>query len=387
MDAAGRQLIGKIGATEEIRTQSVTSVPKDIEFVLCIIHLLTWADCHETPQLPGTPGESLPLRQTLTIPPEPAGMVLPGANDLAVRRQTMSNSGPVRARTRPADLRMRADRTIPCFLINLNRSTARLDHMRRVLGGAGIAFERYEAVEADRVHEHPLYSRIPKLRSPRDWARAEVACLLSHYGAWTRIVAGDEPFGAVFEDDLHIDSRMREVLVASCMPPDADLVKLETVNTPVGIARRQDLGPSGLHFARLYTLHHGGGAYILSRAAAQRAIESIDLFDLPVDDVLFSPKHPVGRTMRCYQVVPAVAMQDVILPVDRRSPALSSVVEPSRVASKRGMPVPEVEPAARNRLLPLHNLPFRMVRSLWRRTIWRIETIPFRPQNGAGPKP
>jgi glycosyl transferase family 25 len=259
-------------------------------------------------------------------------------------------------------------------VINLEHSTARLQHMRSVLGAAQIAFTRIEAVDARKVASHPAYRLIPT-RQGRTWVAGEVACLLSHYNVWTEIARSTEGLAAVFEDDLHIDARLRDVLRAGAIPADADIVKLETFNVPVAISRSQASGPSGVAFARLHSLHSGSAAYVISRAAAQRATHMLSLFDLPVDDAIFEPLHPVGRAFRKYQVIPALAIQDNVLPTHTRAPELASLIEPERIlqsaqasrGNRRGL----------DRLRPLRNLPARLVRAVWRRVGTRLTKIPY----------
>ncbi|HWA18746.1 MAG TPA: glycosyltransferase family 25 protein [Devosia sp.] len=269
---------------------------------------------------------------------------------------------------------------IPCFVINLADARGRLAHMTRVLAAAGIPFERIEAVKAVDVVRHPGFERIPPLAVGRPWANAELACLLSHFEAWSRIVARAEPFAAVFEDDLHIDPRLHEVLAApEELPATADIIKLETVNIPVWVARGAIQGPAGVRFARLRSNHYGGGAYVIGRSAAKRLLTMAGLFDLPMDDAVFSPGHPVGRQLRSYQVIPALAVQDVILPAARRSAGLGSTIEAEReiARSHETAPLQATVAPNRNRLLPLHTLPQRLVRAVWRNARCRLMRAPY----------
>jgi glycosyl transferase family 25 len=169
----------------------------------------------------------------------------------------------------------------------------------------------------------------------RAWTAGELACLLSHYEVWKLIAADSEPFGAVFEDDLHVDPRLALVVNdPTALPGDADIVKLETVATAVRLSHCQKPGPAGTSFALLETLHHGAGAYILSRRTADLLVRSIFNFDLPIDDFIFGFDHPLSRRLRRYQVLPALAVQDIILSPHQRLPQLDSGLEPDRIIAR-----------------------------------------------------
>lgn len=220
-------------------------------------------------------------------------------------------------------------------VINLAAATGRLAHMTRVLGEAGIAFERFDAIDPVRALAHPCLASLPPM-AERGWTPAEIGCLLSHYEVWHLVAAGDAPFAAVLEDDLLVAPALASLLGGRlAIPRDADLVKLETTGVEVSLSRlARCRATGGIRFHRLRSLHHGTGAYLLSRRAAGVLIGRIAAFDAPVDDALFSPAHPVGGMLRSYQVVPALAVQSVILPDAGREPALESGMERVRNAAR-----------------------------------------------------
>ena len=211
-----------------------------------------------------------------------------------------------------------------CHVINLADSPERLAHMRAALGGIGIDFQRFDAIDIPRSRQHPALGLIPPMRI-RPWTPSELACLLSHYEVWKLVAAGAGSYAAVFEDDLHVDPRLAQLIKdRSALPPDADLVKLETVRRPVWLTRREVPGPAGTRYAEMKSLHHGSGAYILSRDTAALLVRSIGVFDLPPDDVMWGVAHPLCRKLRRYQVLPALVTQDIILPSEQWTPALAS---------------------------------------------------------------
>jgi len=267
--------------------------------------------------------------------------------------------------------------SMQCYVINLAVSPERLAHMRAVLGGIGIAFQRFDAIDIPRSRQHPAFGQIPPMRI-RPWTPGELACLLSHYEVWKLIAAGEGSHAAVFEDDLHVDPRLARLIKdRSALPPDADLIKLETVKRPVWLTRRELPGPAHTRYAEIRSLHYGCGAYILSRDTAALLVRSIRAFDLPADDVMWGIAHPLCRKLRRYQVLPALVAQDIILPPEQRTLALASGLEPARAKADAAIPPQQVTRRARSLL---HRGAFklgRMARDLRNRLFWREVMVPF----------
>lgn len=262
-----------------------------------------------------------------------------------------------------------------CHVINLAGRPERLAHMRAVLGGIGIAFQRFDAIDIPRSRQHPAFGLIPPMRI-RPWSAGELACLLSHYEVWKLIAAGEERYAAVFEDDLHVDPRLARLIKdRSALPPDADLVKLETVSLPVWLARRELPGPADTRFAAIRSLHYGCGAYIVSRDTAALLVRSIGAFDLPPDDVMWGIDHPLCRKLRRYQVLPALVAQDIILPAEQRTPALASSLEPARAEAAKVLE--QLAPQRRSLFLRGVFKLGRMARALRSRVFWREVIVPF----------
>ena len=216
------------------------------------------------------------------------------------------------------------------YVINLAVARQRLAHMERILGDAGIRFERFDAVDASRAIAHRCFKLIPPMVERR-WTADELGCLFSHYEVWCRIAAGPDRLGAVMEDDLFVDPRLKSLLDGDIkLPCDADLIKLETVAAKTSVSRLARYGSQAFRVHRLRSLHCGTGAYLVSRVAAKKLIGLIELFDIPIDRALFSASHPVGNQMNVYQVVPALAIQNKHLADAFRRPELNTSIGRAR---------------------------------------------------------
>jgi len=86
-----------------------------------------------------------------------------------------------------------------CLVINLDRSRDRLAHVTAEFARIGVAFERVAAIDA---RDRPDLAEMPQGKKQLRMADGEIACLLSHKRCWSMIAAGEDAYGAIFEDDV-----------------------------------------------------------------------------------------------------------------------------------------------------------------------------------------
>lgn len=199
------------------------------------------------------------------------------------------------------------------LVINLDRSPDRLAHMTAEFARLGIAFERVVAVdgsnrpELEQQPQHPMYGA-------RQLSSSEIACLHSHRACWSIIVQDDAPYGAVFEDDVVFSANAGRVLAGSgWIPPDADIVKLETFFSKTMIHRTRIFAGHGFSVFRLCRFHPGTGGYIISRQAARDLLEATERVNLTADDLVFNPAFSNLPSKTIYQLVPALCAQGQFL--------------------------------------------------------------------------
>ncbi len=185
-------------------------------------------------------------------------------------------------------------------VINLDRDRDRLEHMREQL--AGVPFTRAPAVDGTKTPE-----------TSKGLTRFELACLASHRNAWRLFLDTPDAHACFLEDDLHIRPGFAALVEDDAwVPPDAHIVKFDTYLQKVKLgARRTVLGERQV--ARLYSRHESSAAYVLSRAGAERYLALTARPTLPADYALF-PKNARRLGLRIYQLTPAVAIQDHLLP-------------------------------------------------------------------------
>jgi glycosyl transferase, family 25 len=189
------------------------------------------------------------------------------------------------------------------YLINLDRHSERLEHMREQLHG--VAFERISAVDGS-----------TRPATIKGLTRFELACLESHRTAWRRFLASDKSFACFLEDDVHLQPGFAALVSEGKWPKDAHTVKLDTYFQTVRLGERLRAS-GGREIARLYTRHESAAAYILSRDGAQRYLELTESASQPADYAVF-PNSPRRLGLNIYQLVPAIAIQDHLLKNGKR---------------------------------------------------------------------
>jgi len=197
-------------------------------------------------------------------------------------------------------------------LINLARRPDRLEAMTRQLDALGIAFERFDAVDAQSAD--PAWMSALFCGGPLGKLSAgDMACTCSHAALWRRIAAGTDSHAAILEDDVRLYPDAAKFLGgAAWVPPEAGVVKLERygdVNQLVVVGRR-GREAFGREVAPLYSRHVGGGGYVIAREAAALLGQMTRKIAVPVDQLLFNPGcSPVFDALKPWQLLPAVLEQ------------------------------------------------------------------------------
>jgi glycosyl transferase family 25 len=195
------------------------------------------------------------------------------------------------------------------YCINLDRGADRLQHMAQQFHLQGMTFERIAAIDGTRPEIAAEAARVlPTALGPRI-SVAAYGCFQSHRQAWSRLLASGEPHGLVSEDDLVLAEGFSAYLKDDWVPPDADLVRLETFQTRTHVDARHDHAVGSRQLRRLRSSHLGAGCYVLSAKAAQRLHECTAVIRDPVDVVLFSETSDLFADLVTYQMIPAPAVQ------------------------------------------------------------------------------
>lgn len=179
------------------------------------------------------------------------------------------------------------------YLINLDRSTDRLEVMAKDLDREKIAYERISAVDGASLSPQQLESvddtqTVSKLG--RKLNNGEIGCFLSHIQVAERVLAGTTDVALVLEDDASIPENTRELIeqIAYCLH---EKVKNKWTVVNLGNPAQKLYRDIGLlqENDTTYRLRHAfyfpilTTALLWSKSGAEQFLRTIEKISLPVD--------------------------------------------------------------------------------------------------------
>lgn len=203
------------------------------------------------------------------------------------------------------------------YLINLDRSTDRLNLFAAQAARYGIEFERISAVDGGQLSDAQRSAVVAGDYEFQPINAAEIGLFLSHKQAWQRLLDSGEPHAAVFEDDAVLAETISATFAAiDRANVDFDVIKLETTLRQVVCTRTAYPLSSGQQLQRLLSWHGGTAGYVVAAGAAQRLLQLKQSVADTVDQVMFHPLSKVSAQLRILQIHPAICIQKDILDRD-----------------------------------------------------------------------
>jgi len=209
---------------------------------------------------------------------------------------------------------------IPVFVISLARATERRTAVERHLRRLAVAFERFEAVDG-RALDLPDTLRVhPECGIPP----GQIACCLSHFEVYERIVAERIPVACVMEDDGRLRRSSVRLLRQGCASLDFDVCLLDSDdrNNQGVVCFDPDSAVRLAPGTRAYTLSDGPHclhAYLITAAAAEKRLKYA---------------FPIREAIDCYEHLPVPLHFRAVLP----RTAFVSVLSRTSVALDRTAP-------------------------------------------------
>ncbi|KAA9370551.1 glycosyltransferase family 25 protein [Ochrobactrum quorumnocens] len=178
--------------------------------------------------------------------------------------------------------------SVPVYVINLARSQDRWDALRASANKFSVDVHRVEAVEGKLLTDDELVGfddagfrrRHGKIAMP-----AEIGCYFSHIRALAAIIAADEPFAVIVEDDVEFTPEFTPFITKACRLKGWDVIKLVNHRT----AAFRGFRSIDKCFSIGRCLHGPSGssaAYIVTLDGARRLLSAIKPMSLPYDVAL-----------------------------------------------------------------------------------------------------
>jgi len=182
---------------------------------------------------------------------------------------------------------METQKHIQAFIINLDKATERMQHMRSEIEPTEIPYTRIEAVygpalpepiiEFNKKRFNILTGKVQNLR--------EVGCYLSHMRALETFLESDADYGIILEDDVRLPNNLSQLLDKAIDHfQHWDLLRLSSSREGefIKIAQLTQNYQLGYNTKVLKNT----GAYLVNRKAAQNCVQKMLPMCLPYDVAL-----------------------------------------------------------------------------------------------------
>lgn len=176
---------------------------------------------------------------------------------------------------------------LPIVFINLDRDTERRRHLEAQLNQLSLTGTRLRAVwwnDLAESKQSELYSaELNRKQYYAPLVNGEKGCYASHIVAWQQLLDSTAPAMVVLEDDVQLLASFAAALSAiAALAQPWDMVKLmgraekEKIHTRQALMAGHDL----IQYARVPSFT---AAYVISRAGAQKMLQSRVPFGRPID--------------------------------------------------------------------------------------------------------
>ena len=175
------------------------------------------------------------------------------------------------------------------YLVNMDRSTDRLEIMQRRLLSLGLEYERVSAVDGSKLSMEDKKCVVsPNWRYPYSLTPGEVGCFLSHKKCWQNLIDSDEPWALVLEDDSVFHPKAKDYFQSTeWIPNGVQLIQFSYTKDST-FSDKTVILPNGSHLVRVkQSSPCGTYAYLISREAAKRALELSNKVEGPIDNFMF----------------------------------------------------------------------------------------------------
>lgn len=205
------------------------------------------------------------------------------------------------------------------LLINLRASTDRLKRINSQLTALDINYERIEGIDG-RALSNDIKEKITfpynhlesKIRFTRELTDGEIGCFLSHRKCWEKLLQSNEKYALIMEDDIEVSNLATKYFTTSdwipsfvhicqfsCLEPKQ---KGKIKDTPIPLDKTLKI------VTPLVPIPLGTQCYLLSRSAANFALEYSEKLPCPVDNFLFSPWFPLSNNFTIWRTSPTLVI-------------------------------------------------------------------------------
>ncbi|MCG8271051.1 glycosyltransferase family 25 protein [Aquamicrobium sp. NLF2-7] len=222
------------------------------------------------------------------------------------------------------------------YYINLDRSPERRAWFTKQAEALGLDLVRVPAVDGRELPAAELdrwrqLSEGNKILSP-----GEIGCFLSHRKAWEMVLAGQEKWAFIAEDDIHFSERTKIFFQDIIwLPRNTDLVKAETDLRRHQFSRKYLPLTGPYNLRKLHSNHLNAGGYFISKNSCKILLSYTENKCEAVDGLLFAKIFMKEHKLKIYQLDPAICIQSRFLDEFDGILSFSSDLEKDRIKYRK----------------------------------------------------
>jgi len=218
------------------------------------------------------------------------------------------------------------------FVINLDRSNDRLEHIKKKFNEQKITFQRVPAVDGTLLSEKKLSKIYDKEHCikliGRELLAGEIGCALSHLKAWQNIIDSKLDGAFIFEDDIVFNTTFAEVqYLQNIHSNHASLFLLSPASEKLSKPLKS-LSTDNIQIYHSKKTALGCGYYI-NRQAAKNLISYFNLIHHPID---WWSKLRRRNIIHTY-LVQHISQKSIISPLPEKK--LPSTIQHNPIPSKK----------------------------------------------------
>lgn len=192
-------------------------------------------------------------------------------------------------------------RDFPVYVINLEASQARREHITGQLKNLGLQYSLFNAVYGKALSKEQLAqnydSSASLLENKRELSLGEIGCALSHLGVYQEVVEKNLPYALILEDDANLSSRLPHVLdlLSNIIDPRENVVYMLNHVHRYTLWGNQRLGNEG-RLCRVVDGYCANG-YVVTRASAQALLDYLYPIHTVADGWTAIQKRKISRVL------------------------------------------------------------------------------------------
>lgn len=195
------------------------------------------------------------------------------------------------------------------YIINLDKSIDRWANVASKFADTKVSFERVSAING-RELTYPIPEcdeRLYRRAYGRQLDPGVIGCYLSHLKCCRLFLESRDEFAIIAEDDAVPVTNLAEICEAALKFKDTwDIIRLSGWHNPIRLGVRQLLDEYSLTVC--FQFLAGTGAYLLSRPAAQRMVDSMLPICEPIDHAI-DKEWKFGLRSLCIYPLPVSQLQ------------------------------------------------------------------------------